>query len=54
MTRILHRQIHHKLPVAAAAFGIHITDTQGRDYIDASEPESFSGMPERRVKRHPI
>lgn len=36
MTRILHRQIRHTLPVAVSAQGVHITDSQGRQYIDAS------------------
>jgi adenosylmethionine-8-amino-7-oxononanoate aminotransferase len=36
MTHILHRQIGANLPVAATGAGITITDTQGRDYIDAS------------------
>ena len=35
-THILHRQMAHTLPVAASAQGIHITDTQGKRYIDAS------------------
>ena len=36
MTHILHRQIRHTLPVAASARGMTITDTAGREYIDAS------------------
>jgi len=36
MTHILHRQIRHTLPVAVSAQGMHITDSQGREYIDAS------------------
>ena len=36
MTHILHRQIHHTLPVAASARGMTLTDTAGREYIDAS------------------
>ncbi len=36
MTHILHRQIRHTLPVAVAGRGVHITDSTGRDYIDAS------------------
>src|SRR5215471_15294371 len=36
MTRILHRQIHHSYPVAAAAGGITIRDGVGKEYIDAS------------------
>ena len=35
-THILHRQMAHALPVAASARGVHITDTEGRRYIDAS------------------
>ncbi len=36
MTHILHRQIHHSLPVAVKAEGLLITDRDGREYIDAS------------------
>jgi len=36
MTHILHRQIRHTLPVAVSAQGMHIIDSQGREYIDAS------------------
>ena len=36
MTNILHRQIRHTLPVAVSGRGVHITDSTGRDYIDAS------------------
>ncbi len=36
MTRILHRQIGHPYHVAAAARGITICDSAGREYIDAS------------------
>ncbi|HPA89643.1 MAG TPA: aspartate aminotransferase family protein, partial [Quisquiliibacterium sp.] len=36
MTHILHRQIHHALPVAVKAEGLLITDRDGREYIDAS------------------
>jgi adenosylmethionine-8-amino-7-oxononanoate aminotransferase len=36
MTRILHRQIHHRLPVAVGAHGLVITDRDGREYLDAS------------------
>ncbi len=35
-THILHRQMAHALPVAASAQGVFITDTQGRQYLDAS------------------
>ena len=36
VTRLLHRAIHARLPVATAAQGITITDADGRAYIDAS------------------
>ncbi len=36
MTRILHRQIHQTLPVAASGEGVHIIDGTGKRYIDAS------------------
>ena len=36
MTHILHRQIGHLYPVAAAAWGITIRDSAGKEYIDAS------------------
>jgi adenosylmethionine-8-amino-7-oxononanoate aminotransferase len=36
MTRILHRQIRHQLPVAVRAQGVTLTDAEGREYIDAS------------------
>ena len=36
MTHILHRQIRHTLPVAASARGMTLTDSAGREYIDAS------------------
>jgi adenosylmethionine-8-amino-7-oxononanoate aminotransferase len=36
MTHILHRQIGHSYPVAAAARGITIRDSAGKEYIDAS------------------
>ena len=36
MTHILHRQIHHALPVAVKAEGLLITDRDGREHIDAS------------------
>jgi adenosylmethionine-8-amino-7-oxononanoate aminotransferase len=36
MTRILHRQIHGALPVAAGGKGVEIFDAQGKAYIDAS------------------
>jgi adenosylmethionine-8-amino-7-oxononanoate aminotransferase len=36
MTRVLHRSIAHRYPVAATASGIHIRDADGKEYIDAS------------------
>ncbi len=36
MTHVLHRQLRHTPPVAVAASGMHITDSSGRVYIDAS------------------
>ncbi len=36
MTRILHRQIRPELPVAVRGSGLIVTDSEGRDYIDAS------------------
>jgi len=36
MTRLLHRQIGSRLPVAAGGSGIEIVDAEGRRYIDAS------------------
>ena len=36
MTHILHRQMTQTLPVAARAQGVFITDSQGRQYLDAS------------------
>ncbi|MBS3647188.1 aspartate aminotransferase family protein [Pseudaminobacter sp. 19-2017] len=36
MTRILHRSIHAKLPVAVAGRGIELFDADGKAYIDAS------------------
>ena len=36
MTHVLHRQVRHTPPVAVAASGMHITDSGGRVYIDAS------------------
>ena len=36
MTRILHRQIRPALPVAVRGQGLCITDSEGREYIDAS------------------
>src|SRR6267378_483785 len=36
MTRLLHRQIHHVYPTAHFGEGVHLYDTDGRRYIDAS------------------
>ena len=36
MSHILHRSLRHALPLAATGRGIHIVDTAGRDYLDAS------------------
>jgi adenosylmethionine-8-amino-7-oxononanoate aminotransferase len=36
MTRILHRQIHTKLPIARSGQGLYLVDADGRSYIDAS------------------
>jgi adenosylmethionine-8-amino-7-oxononanoate aminotransferase len=36
MSNLLHRQIHHAYPRAAAGEGIYLVDTTGRRYIDAS------------------
>ncbi|NBB97115.1 MAG: aspartate aminotransferase family protein [Alphaproteobacteria bacterium] len=36
MTHLLHRSIHSAPRVARSAHGIRFTDTEGRDYIDAS------------------
>ena len=35
-TRVFHRQLHHDLPVAVSGQGITITDSEGRQYLDAS------------------
>jgi adenosylmethionine-8-amino-7-oxononanoate aminotransferase len=56
MTHILHRQIRHALPVAVAGQGVHITDSEGRDYIDASGGAAVSclghGHPEVLAAMH--
>jgi adenosylmethionine-8-amino-7-oxononanoate aminotransferase len=36
MTRVLHRSIAQRYPVAVSGSGIHIRDADGKDYIDAS------------------
>jgi adenosylmethionine-8-amino-7-oxononanoate aminotransferase len=35
-THVLHRTLHHELPVAVATDGVWLIDAQGRRYIDAS------------------
>ncbi|MEH6590621.1 MAG: aspartate aminotransferase family protein [Halioglobus sp.] len=35
-TRILHRQIHSKLPTAVSGDGVYIIDSEGKRYLDAS------------------
>ncbi len=56
MTHILHRQIHHPLPVASYAAGMTITDAAGREYIDASGGAAVSclghGHPEVIAAMH--
>ena len=36
MTHVLHRHLAHRPPVAVGAQGVHVTDAQGRRYLDAS------------------
>src|SRR5262245_612863 len=36
MTRVFHRHLHHRLPVATSAKGMTITDAAGKTYLDAS------------------
>jgi adenosylmethionine-8-amino-7-oxononanoate aminotransferase len=36
MTRVLHREIAHRYPVAATGHGVIIRDSAGKEYIDAS------------------
>ncbi len=42
MSRILHRQIGHSYPVAAAADGVIIRGSDGKEYIDASAGAAVS------------
>jgi adenosylmethionine-8-amino-7-oxononanoate aminotransferase len=42
MTHILHRQTGHSYPVAAAARGVIIRDSAGKEYIDASAGAAVS------------
>ena len=55
-THILHRQIHHRLPVAVHAEGMTLTDAAGRSYIDASGGAAVSclghGHPEVIAAMH--
>ncbi len=56
MTHILHRRIHHTLPVAVAAQGLVITDADGREYLDACGGAAVSclghGHPEVLAAMH--
>ena len=36
MTRVLHRSIGHRYPLAAGGSGIRVRDAAGKDYLDAS------------------
>ncbi len=55
-THILHRQMAHTLPVAASAQGAFITDSTGRQYLDASGGAAVSclghGHPEVLAAMH--
>ena len=55
-THILHRQMAQALPVAASAQGVFITDSQGRQYLDASGGAAVSclghGHPDVRAAMH--
>jgi adenosylmethionine-8-amino-7-oxononanoate aminotransferase len=55
-THILHRQMARELPMAAAAQGVFITDSQGRQYLDASGGAAVSclghGHPEVLAAMH--
>jgi adenosylmethionine-8-amino-7-oxononanoate aminotransferase len=42
MTRVLHRAIAHRYPVAVSGNGIHIRDIDGKEYIDASSGAAVS------------
>ncbi|HEU4850638.1 MAG TPA: aspartate aminotransferase family protein [Telluria sp.] len=44
MTRIIHRNLRHTPPVAVSASGIHITDSDGNTYIDASGGAAVSSL----------
>ena len=55
-SRIIHRQLHHRPAVAAAGQGVYITDTAGREYLDASGGAAVSclghGHPEVLAAMH--
>ncbi|MBN8491696.1 MAG: aspartate aminotransferase family protein [Burkholderiales bacterium] len=55
-THILHRQMHHALPVAVAGEGLYLIDAQGRRYLDASGGAAVSclghGHAEVRAAMH--
>ncbi|HHI82663.1 MAG TPA: aminotransferase class III-fold pyridoxal phosphate-dependent enzyme, partial [Rhizobiales bacterium] len=36
MSRVFHRNLNHVFPEAAAASGVYIRDTNGKQYLDAS------------------
>ena len=36
MSHVVHRQLHHRYPVAAGGEGIYLIDAQGKRYLDAS------------------
>ena len=42
MTHILHRSLRGQFPVAVAARGMTITDSDGKEYIDASAGAAVS------------
>ena len=56
MTHVLHRQLKHPLPVAVRAQGMTITDSQGREYLDACGGAAVSclghGHPEVLAAMH--
>jgi adenosylmethionine-8-amino-7-oxononanoate aminotransferase len=56
MTYVLHRQLKHPLPVAVRAQGMTITDSQGREYLDACGGAAVSclghGHPEVLAAMH--
>jgi adenosylmethionine-8-amino-7-oxononanoate aminotransferase len=56
MTRIIHRTLDKRLPVAAGGQGVWLHDTEGRAYIDASGGAAVSclghGHPDVRAAMH--